>query len=102
MYGRFFCPAIVSPDLYGLRKKKGGALSRTQQRKLVLTAKVLQNIANNVVSCEKEEYLSDLSGFVEESTTRIRGWATQYLVRETIHSLLCRRSTSVIVGRSVD
>jgi hypothetical protein len=76
----------VSPDLYGLRKKnnnkkKGACLSKEQQRKLVLTAKVLQNIANHVVTSEKEDYLSDLGGFVQESIARIREWATQYLVR---------------------
>lgn len=75
----------MSPDLYGLRKKKknnkkGACLSKEQQRKLVLTAKVLQNIANHVVTSEKEDYLSDLGGFVQESIARIREWATQYLV----------------------
>lgn len=56
-------------------------MSKEQQRKLVLTAKVLQNIANHVVTSEKEDYLSDLGGFVQESIARIREWATQYLVR---------------------
>jgi hypothetical protein len=70
----------VSPELYGLRKKKK-ELTRAEQRKLVLTAKVIQNIANEIVTSEKENYLSEIGGFVQESIDKVREWAAQYLVR---------------------
>jgi len=78
LFLRFICPAIVSPHLYGLRKKKT-TLNKHQQRNLILCAKVIQNIANRTTTTDKEHYLSVLTSFIEESIDRVNSWTNQFL-----------------------
>lgn len=58
---RFFCPAIVAPDVEGLVST---APSREMRRGLLLVAKVIQNLANNVLFGVKEPYMFSLNEFL--------------------------------------
>ncbi|KAF3935966.1 Neurofibromin [Dactylella cylindrospora] len=65
---RFFCPAIVAPDSEGLVKsipKKG------MRRGLLLIAKVVQNLANNVLFGAKEPYMIPLNDFLTANIYRV-------------------------------
>ncbi|CAO3591302.1 unnamed protein product [Absidia cylindrospora] len=66
---RFFCPVIVSPESAGL--VKAGAINKCLRRGLLLIAKVIQNIANNVLFGAKEVYMVVLNDFVTENMYRV-------------------------------
>jgi len=57
----FFCPAIVTPSSCGIVPVPP---SEQAQRALVLVAKVLQNIANNVTFGSKETFLEFMNPFI--------------------------------------
>lgn len=61
---RFFCPAIVSPDSEGLISS---VPSREMRRGLMLIAKIIQNLANNVLFGAKESYMMPLNDFLAEN-----------------------------------
>lgn len=61
---RFFCPAIVAPDSEGLISE---APSKEMRRGLLLIAKVIQNLANNVLFGAKESYMFPLNDFLTEN-----------------------------------
>ncbi|KAI5797697.1 hypothetical protein EDC01DRAFT_36289 [Geopyxis carbonaria] len=58
---RFFCPAIVSPDSEGLIDS---VPSKEMRRGLMLVAKIIQNLANNVLFGAKESYMIPLNDFL--------------------------------------
>ncbi|KAK3386913.1 hypothetical protein B0H63DRAFT_468596 [Podospora didyma] len=58
---RFFCPAIVAPEVEGLIAT---APSKEMRRGLLLIAKVIQNLANNVLFGAKEPYMFPLNPFL--------------------------------------
>jgi neurofibromin 1 len=62
---RFFCPVIVSPESAGLVKP--GLIDKESRRGLLIIAKVVQNIANNVLFGSKEVYMVVLNDFVTEN-----------------------------------
>lgn len=66
---RFFCPAIVAPDSSKLVTVTVGPDSR---RKLVLIAKVLQNLANGVRFGAKESYMTPFHAFIDENEERTK------------------------------
>ncbi|KAF2077194.1 hypothetical protein CYY_001515 [Polysphondylium violaceum] len=68
MFLRFICPAIVSPESFGIVTT--GTLSRETRRALVLTTKVLQNLANGQMGV-RETYMSGLNAFVNENMKTI-------------------------------
>ena len=65
---RFFCPAIVAPDVEGLAPK---APSKEMRRGLLLIAKIVQNLANNVLFGAKEPYMFPLNAFLAQHIYRI-------------------------------
>ncbi|KAK6355415.1 Ras GTPase activating protein ira2 [Orbilia brochopaga] len=69
---RFFCPAIVAPDSEGLVKS---IPKRGMRRGLLLIAKVVQNLANNVLFGAKEPYMIPLNDFLTANIYRV----TQFL-----------------------
>jgi len=75
---RFFCPAIVAPDSEGLVTsipKKG------MRRGLLLIAKVVQNLANNVLFGAKEPYMIPLNDFLTANIYRITTFLRDISVR---------------------
>ncbi|KAI9677299.1 MAG: Ras GTPase activating protein ira2 [Trizodia sp. TS-e1964] len=65
---RFFCPAIVAPDSEGLVTS---VPTKEMRRGLLLIAKVIQNLANNVLFGAKEPYMFPLNGFLEKNIIRV-------------------------------
>lgn len=61
---RFFCPAIVAPDAEGLIST---APSKEMRRGLLLIAKIVQNLANNVLFGAKEPYMFPLNDFLTQN-----------------------------------
>lgn len=61
---RFFCPAIVAPEAEGLLDT---APSKDLRRGLLLIAKVIQNLANNVLFGAKEPYMYPLNNFLTQN-----------------------------------
>ncbi|KAH7134832.1 hypothetical protein B0J13DRAFT_597650 [Dactylonectria estremocensis] len=61
---RFFCPAIVAPEVEGLVT---AAPSKEMRRGLLLIAKVIQNLANNVLFGAKEPYMFPLNDFLTQN-----------------------------------
>lgn len=80
---RFFCPAIVAPEVDGLVSTPP---TKDMRRGLMLIAKVIQNLANNVLFGAKEPYMFPLIDFLtnniykvttflrEISVSLFRGW----------------------------
>ncbi|KKY30300.1 putative ras gtpase activator [Diaporthe ampelina] len=65
---RFFCPAIVAPEVEGLVST---APSKEMRRGLLLIAKVVQNLANNVLFGAKEPYMFPLNDFLTQNIYRV-------------------------------
>ncbi|KAL2149557.1 hypothetical protein VTH82DRAFT_8208 [Thermothelomyces myriococcoides] len=61
---RFFCPAIVTPEAEGLVAERP---SKEMRRGLLLIAKVIQNLANNVLFGAKEPYMYPLIDFLTQN-----------------------------------
>jgi len=60
---RFVCPAIFSPEKFGLAK---GNIPAVGQRSLILIAKILQNLANGVQFGAKEAYIQPANFFITD------------------------------------
>lgn len=58
---RFFAPAILGPNLFGL---KIGILDKQATRKVTLIAKTLQNLGNLVEFGQKEAYMEPMNSFL--------------------------------------
>ncbi|KXJ96548.1 GTPase-activator protein for ras-like GTPase [Microdochium bolleyi] len=65
---RFFCPAIVAPESENL---VSSTPSKEMRRGLLLIAKVIQNLANNVLFGAKEPYLFSLNDFLTQNIYRV-------------------------------
>ncbi|KAI8235924.1 5'-3' exoribonuclease 2 [Colletotrichum sp. SAR 10_99] len=65
---RFFCPAIVAPEVEGLVTTTP---SKEMRRGLLLIAKVIQNLANNVLFGAKEPYMFPLNDFLTQNIYRV-------------------------------
>lgn len=61
---RFFCPAIVAPEAEGLVSTPP---SKEMRRGLLLIAKIIQNLANNVLFGAKEPYMFPLNDFLTQN-----------------------------------
>ncbi|EGG19811.1 neurofibromin [Cavenderia fasciculata] len=68
MFLRFICPAIISPEIFGI--VSAGALSKETRRGLVLCTKVLQNLANGQMGV-RENYMANCNSFVNENMKAI-------------------------------
>jgi hypothetical protein len=58
---RFICPAVMTPQIYGVLEHPPG---ETSQRYFVLIAKTLQNLANGTLPSQKEAYMAKMDEFV--------------------------------------
>ncbi|KAI9843719.1 MAG: Ras GTPase activating protein ira2 [Thelocarpon superellum] len=65
---RFFCPAIVAPESEGLVST---VPTKEMRRGLLLIAKVVQNLANNVPFGVKEAYMFPLNDFLSQHIIRV-------------------------------
>lgn len=65
---RFFCPAVSSPEAYGILDDPPSASSR---RLLILITKVLQNLSNDVEFGAKEPYMTKMNDFVQANREKL-------------------------------
>ncbi|KAI0156431.1 GTPase [Xylariaceae sp. FL1272] len=65
---RFFCPAIVAPETEKLVDEPP---SKEMRRGLLLIAKVIQNLANNVLFGAKEPYMFPLNDFLTQHIYKV-------------------------------
>ncbi|KAM3467994.1 hypothetical protein MY5147_008382 [Beauveria neobassiana] len=68
---RFFCPAIVAPEAEGL---VDAPPPKELRRGLLLIAKVIQNLANNVLFGTKEPYMYPLNRFLVKNISVVTGF----------------------------
>ncbi|KAH0600615.1 hypothetical protein MHUMG1_01613 [Metarhizium humberi] len=68
---RFFCPAIVAPEAEGLVSV---APTKEMRRGLLLIAKIIQNLANNVLFGTKEPYMFPLNPFLVQNIHLVTGF----------------------------
>jgi len=72
---RFLCPAIVTPDRYGLAPAAPPANAR---RGLVLVSKLLQNLANHQeFDGAKEDYMAFSNEFIKKNSDTIKSFFDQ-------------------------
>jgi hypothetical protein len=64
---RLFCPAIVAPEAYNLASSP---VPPHVRRSLILVAKLLQNLVNEILF-EKEEYMLDFNPWIQENVATI-------------------------------
>jgi len=65
---RFFCPAVTSPESYGIVDEQPSFESR---RLLILMTKVLQNLSNNVEFGSKEPYMTKMNDFIQSNRDKL-------------------------------
>lgn len=75
---RFFCPAIVAPEVEGLVSTPP---SKEMRRGLLLIAKVVQNLANNVLFGVKEPYMYPLNDFLTKNIYKVTTFLREVSVR---------------------
>ncbi|KAL6412878.1 neurofibromin 1, partial [Ilyonectria robusta] len=85
---RFFCPAIVAPEVEGLVST---APSKEMRRGLLLIAKVIQNLANNVLFGAKEPYMFPLNDFLTQNIYHVTTFLREISVAP--HHLEVQKST---------
>lgn len=74
---RFFCPAIVAPEVEGLVPTPP---SKEMRRGLLLIAKIIQNLANNVLFGTKEPYMFPLNLFLVQNIHVVMGFLREISV----------------------
>ncbi|EAQ83903.1 hypothetical protein CHGG_10307 [Chaetomium globosum CBS 148.51] len=77
---RFFCPAIVAPEAEGLVATPP---SKEMRRGLLLIAKVIQNLANNVLFGAKEPYMFPLIDFLTNNIYKVTTFLREISVPPT-------------------
>eukprot|EP01102_Stenamoeba_stenopodia_P020515 TRINITY_DN8023_c0_g1_i3.p1 TRINITY_DN8023_c0_g1~~TRINITY_DN8023_c0_g1_i3.p1 ORF type:complete len:968 (+),score=239.81 TRINITY_DN8023_c0_g1_i3:2187-5090(+) len=85
LFLRFICPALVSPGKYGLlsEKDKEKELAPEAIRALLLVAKLLQNLANNVeFDGSKEEYMTKMNDFITKNMDAVNKFFETLTVEE--------------------
>jgi neurofibromin 1 len=65
---RFFCPAISSPEAYGILEEPPSASTR---RLLILITKVLQSLSNDIEFGSKEPYMTKLNDFIHSNRAKL-------------------------------
>ncbi|CCU74400.1 ras GTPase activator [Blumeria hordei DH14] len=81
---RFFCPAIVAPDSEGLIDSPP---SKEMRRGLLLIAKVIQNLANNVLFGAKESYMYPLNDFLTQNIYRVTTFLREISVPSNVKEI---------------
>lgn len=65
---RLFCPAVSSPEAYGIVEEPPSADAR---RLLILITKVLQNLSNDVEFGSKEPYMTKMNDFIHSNRLKL-------------------------------
>ncbi len=68
LFLRFFGPAIVSPNNYGLIE---GNINLQMRRNLILVSKTIQNLSNFVKFGAKEPYMKVMNNFMEKTHSNL-------------------------------
>ncbi|KAL0477265.1 Ras GTPase activating protein [Acrasis kona] len=68
MFLRLFCPAITSPQLYGLEQLN----SNDSRRFGIIITKILQNIANGVYKSQKEAFMAPFEDMIKNSMRSVK------------------------------
>jgi hypothetical protein len=106
---RFFCSALVTPEEYGLagmlqlfyisRRTKISAetdfVPPQMRRRLILIAKVIQNLASGVRFGTKEQYLQDMNAFLDQGTPAVHQFYDRMTVSHTLRMGICLSSRSL-------
>jgi len=79
---RFICPAILSPTASKLLE---GELNPNAQRHLLLLAKVIQNMANQVEFGQKEEYMTPFNPLVTEYIPKVQHFLEELSIGTSIN-----------------
>lgn len=87
---RFFCPAIVAPEVEGLVTT---VPSKEMRRGLTLIAKIVQNLANNVLFGAKEPYMFPLNVFLANHIYRVTTFLREISVCSSFPVLVPTRLT---------
>lgn len=95
---RFICPAIVTPETFGIVTVEG--IDSAARRALVLVSKILQSLTNGVPFGEKEAYMVPLNSFIEQHIARIQEFFDKLTTLED-HEVTPRESIEVIDRRSM-
>ncbi|KAG5929992.1 hypothetical protein E4U42_003545 [Claviceps africana] len=74
---RFFCPAIVTPETDHL---VSASPTKEMRRGLLLIAKIIQNLANNVLFGTKEPYMFPLNPFLVQNIHIVTGFLREISV----------------------
>ncbi|GAB0132672.1 hypothetical protein EsDP_00001101 [Epichloe bromicola] len=77
---RFFCPAIVAPETENL---VSASPTKEMRRGLLLIAKIIQNLANNVLFGTKEPYMFPLNPFLVQNIHLVTGFLREISVSIT-------------------
>ncbi|KAJ6787469.1 hypothetical protein PWT90_02693 [Aphanocladium album] len=88
---RFFCPAIVAPEAEGLVDKPP---PKELRRGLLLIAKVIQNLANNVLFGTKEPYMFPLNRFLVENISVVTSFLRTISVPPTSLDIVINKETT--------
>lgn len=75
---RFFCPAIVAPEVVDLDIAPD---TRETRRALLLITKVIQNLANNVLFGNKEAHMKVLNPFLSENIRQVTKFLADVALR---------------------
>eukprot|EP00178_Gracilaria_changii_P010544 TRINITY_DN30683_c0_g1_i1.p1 TRINITY_DN30683_c0_g1~~TRINITY_DN30683_c0_g1_i1.p1 ORF type:complete len:882 (-),score=130.54 TRINITY_DN30683_c0_g1_i1:64-2553(-) len=75
---RFFCPAVTSPEIYGILDD---APSSSTRRLLILITKSLQNLANDVEFGSKEPYMSNMNDFINENRGKLHDFYEKIILK---------------------
>jgi len=73
---RLFCPAVSSPEAYGIVDEPPSADSR---RLLILITKVMQNLSNDVEFGSKEPYMTKMNDFIQSNRQKLTLWYEKLL-----------------------
>merc|ERR1711964_604915 len=68
LFLRFICPAMLSPEHFGLTPAGAPPIKADQRRPLTLVSKVLQNFSNEVQFGQKELFLNPLNDLLAEKS----------------------------------
>jgi len=83
---RFFCPAVSSPEAYGIVEEPPSASSR---RLLILITKVLQNLSNDVEFGSKEPYMTKMNDFIQSNRSKLEQFYEKLVKPSSKPPVLC-------------
>lgn len=71
---RFICPAVMTPQVYGVLERSPG---ETSQRYFVLISKTLQALANDTLPSQKEAYMAKMDEFVVDNRLALQNFVNE-------------------------